>query len=461
MASWKSYLDQQQARFTTELLEFLRIPSISALPEAAADVRRAGQWVAARLQAAGIEGVRMLETGGHPVVYGEWLHAPGKPTIMIYGHFDTQPADPLDLWTTPPFEPEIRDGRVYARGASDDKGNMLAPILAIEALLQTEGALPLNVKFFFEGQEEIGSPTLPNFVREHRDLFACDLVVSSDGGQWSETEPAILVGLRGGVAVEIAVRGPNRDLHSGGYGGAVNNPNHALAMILASLRDASGVIQVPGFYDGIPPLTDEERRQIAAPPFDEEEFMEDLGVEALWGEAGYTARERLWARPTLEIIGMWGGFQGTGIKTVLPAEAHAKIVCRLVPGQDPHTIADAITAHVHRVAPPGVTVQVTRPGFAADAYLMPADHWGNRATSDVLKQMYGREPYYTRTGGSIPVCTLFQKQLGAYTVNFAFGLNDERAHSPDEFFRLSSFRQSQDGYCVLLHRLAQETVPSA
>jgi acetylornithine deacetylase/succinyl-diaminopimelate desuccinylase-like protein len=389
------------------------------------------------------------------VVYGEWLHAPGKPTVMIYGHFDTQPADPLELWTSPPFEPEIRDGRVYARGASDDKGNMLAPILAVEALLRSDGALPLNVKFFFEGQEEIGSPTLAPFVAANRELFACDLVVSADGGQWSETEPAILVGLRGGTAVQIDVRGPSRDLHSGMYGGAVNNPIHALSAILASLRGADGVIQVEGFYDGIPPLTDEERRQIAAPPFDEELLMEDLGIDALWGEAGYTPRERMWARPTLEIVGVWGGFQGAGIKTVLPSEAHAKIVCRLVPGQDPAKVAEAIAAHVARNTPPGVTVNVERLGFTADAYLMPADHWGNTATTEVLMEMYGREPYLIRTGGSIPVCTLFQKQLGAYTVNFAFGLEDERAHSPNEFFRLSSFRQGQSGYCKLLHRLGR------
>jgi acetylornithine deacetylase/succinyl-diaminopimelate desuccinylase-like protein len=455
MAGWQAYLDEQQERFTGELLEFLRIPSISALPQNAPDVQRAAEWVAARMGAAGIEAVRVLPTGGHPVVYGEWLHAPGKPTVMIYGHFDTQPADPLELWTSPPFEPEIRDGRVYARGASDDKGNMLAPILAVEALLQSDGALPLNVKFFFEGQEEIGSPTLGPFVAANRELFACDLVVSADGGQWSETEPAILVGLRGGTAVQIDVRGPSRDLHSGMYGGAVNNPIHALSAILASLRGADGVIQVEGFYDGIPPLTDEERRQIAAPPFDEELLMEDLGIEALWGEAGYTPRERMWARPTLEIVGVWGGFQGAGIKTVLPSEAHAKIVCRLVPGQDPAKVAEAIAAHVARNTPPGVTVNVERLGFTADAYLMPADHWGNTATTEVLVEMYGREPYLIRTGGSIPVCTLFQKQLGAYTVNFAFGLEDERAHSPDEFFRLSSFRQGQSGYCKLLHRLGR------
>lgn len=453
MTSWKTYLDEQQPRFFDELMEFLRIPSISALPEHAGDVRRAGEWVADRMRAAGIEGVQMLETGGHPVVYGEWLHAPGKPTVLIYGHFDTQPADPLELWTTPPFEPEVRDGSVYARGASDDKGNMLAPILAIEALLKAEGRLPINVKFFFEGQEEIGSPTIPGFLPGYRDLFACDLVVSADGGQYSETEPETLISLRGGTAVQIDVRGPNRDLHSGMYGGAVQNPNHALAVILASLRGSDGTILVPGFYDGIPALTDEERRQIAAVPFDEEEMMADLGVEALWGEAGYTPRERTWVRPTLEVVGLWGGFQGAGVKTVLPSEAHAKIVCRLVLGQDPNRIADLIAAYVAHVAPPGVHAVVNRLPFAAKPYAMPADHWGNQAARDVLVEMYGREPYYTRTGGSIPVCTLFHEVLGAYTVNFGFGLGDERQHSPNEFFRLSSFRRGQDGYCKLLHRL--------
>ncbi|HWQ13446.1 MAG TPA: dipeptidase [Roseiflexaceae bacterium] len=455
MATWQTYLEEQQPRFEAELLEFLRIPSVSALPEHAGDVRRAAEWVARRLSAAGVEGVRVLETGGHPVVYGEWLHAPGKPTALIYGHFDTQPADPLELWQSPPFDPQVRDGRVYARGASDDKGNMLAPILAVEALLRTEGALPINVKFFFEGQEEIGSPTIPPFLAQHRELFACDLVVSADGGQYSETEPETLISLRGGTAVQIDVRGPNRDLHSGMYGGAVQNPIHALAAILASLRGADGKILVEGFYDGIPPLTDEERQQIAAVPFDEEALMADLGVDALWGEAGYTPRERTWVRPTLEVVGVWGGFQGAGVKTVLPSEAHAKIVCRLVTGQDPERIAGLIAEHVARVALPGVRVEVNRLPFAAKPYTMPADHWGNQAAREVLTELYGREPYYTRTGGSIPVCTLFHEQLGAYTVNFGFGLDDERQHSPNEFFRLSSFRRGQEAYCRLLHRLAR------
>jgi acetylornithine deacetylase/succinyl-diaminopimelate desuccinylase-like protein len=455
MPTWQSYLDENKDRFLDELLDFLRIPSISALPERAGDVARAGEWVAARLRAAGMEGVRVLPTGGHPVVYGEWLHAPGKPTVLIYGHFDTQPADPLDLWTSPPFEPAVRDGRVYARGASDDKGNMLTPILAVEALLQSEGALPVNVKFFFEGQEEIGSPQIPDFVAAQRDLLACDLALSSDGGQWSETEPSILVGLRGGCGVQIDVVGANSDLHSGIYGGVVQNPIHALVAILASLRGADGRILVEGFYDSVAALSADERAQIAEAPFDVETYMEDIGIEGLFGEAGYTPRERAWARPTLEINGIWGGFQGDGVKTVLPNAAHAKITCRLVPNQDPMAIPKLIAAHVERHTPPGVRATTARLGFAAYPYLMPADHPGNQAARAVLEAIYGRSPYVVRTGGSIPVCTVLLQNLGVYTVNFGFGLEDEHIHAPDEFFRLSSFARGQMAYCQLLHRLGE------
>jgi acetylornithine deacetylase/succinyl-diaminopimelate desuccinylase-like protein len=452
--TWQTYLNEQQDRFLAELLDFLHIPSVSALPEHAADVHRAAEWVTERMRAAGIESVQILPTGGHPVVYGDWLHAPGKPTVLIYGHFDTQPADPLELWDHPPFEPVVRDGRVYARGASDDKGNMLPPILAVEALLRTTGALPVNVKFLFEGQEEIGSPQIPAFVAAHRDMLMCDLVISSDGGQWSETEPAILTGLRGGCGVQIDVRGPNRDLHSGLYGGAVQNPIHALTAILASMRGADGRILIEGFYDAVQPLTDDERRRFASLPFDEAAYMADLGVTALWGEAGYTTYERTWARPTLEINGIWGGFQGEGVKTVLPSEAHAKLTCRLVANQDPATIVALITAHVQKHTPPGVTATVTPLKFLAKPYLMPFDHLGNRAARDILVSMYGREPYEVRSGGSIPICTILLDELGVYTVNFAFALEDERQHSPNEFFRLSSFRRGQEGYCMLLERLA-------
>lgn len=455
MGTWKSYLEEHQPRFLDELLEFLRIPSISAIAAHAGDVQRAAEWVAGRVTAAGMEHVRILPTGGHPVVYADWLHAPGKPTVMIYGHFDVQPVDPLDLWTKPPFEPDIRDGRVFARGATDDKGNMLVPILAIEALLQTTGALPVNLKLFFEGQEEIGSPQLGEFIPRHQDLLACDAVISSDGFQWSPTQPLLLVGLRGGCGVQIDVKSARADLHSGIYGGMVQNPIHALATILASTHDAHGRIAVAGFYDDVEPLSDLDRQRIAKVPYDEAAEIASLEVPGLFGETGYTARERVWARPTLEVNGIWGGFQGEGIKTVLPSEAHAKITCRLVADQDPSRIVECLAAHVKAHTPPGVTARTTPLAIHAHPYLVPEDEPGTAAVREVLVAMYGKEPYYVRSGGSIPVCSVFRRHLGAYTACFAFGLEDEQAHSPDEFFRLDSFRKGQDAYVRLLERLGR------
>jgi len=458
MAQAETYLNEHQDRYLNELLDFLRIPSISSLPDHAGDVERAAVWVADRLAAAGMEHIHTMPTGGHPVVYGDWLHAANKPTILIYGHFDTQPVDPLDLWTAPPFEPQVRDGRVYARGATDDKGNMLVPILAVEALLHSEGTLPVNIKFLFEGQEEIGSPQIPAFIAAHKELFACDLAVSSDGGQWSETEPGILLGLRGGCGVQIDVQGAKTDLHSGEYGGAIQNPLHALVHLLASMRSADGKILVEGFYDDVAPLSDAERASLAAVPFDEQQYGDAIGVDALFGEPGFTTRERTWARPTLEINGIYGGFQGDGIKTVLPNAAHAKITCRLVPNQDPDTIAQRVIDHVHKHAPTGVRVSAWQLPFRGHPYLMPADHPGNEVARGVLTQLYGREPYYVRTGGSIPIVQVFLQELGVHTVNFGFGLPDEQLHAPDEFFRLASFERGQRGYVMLLHRLAALTL---
>jgi acetylornithine deacetylase/succinyl-diaminopimelate desuccinylase-like protein len=456
MSSWESYLEQHQPRFHEELLDFLRIPSVSAIPAHAADVQRAAEWVAARVAAAGLENVEILPTGGHPVVYADWLHAPGKPTVMIYGHFDVQPVDPVSLWSHPPFEPHVEDGKVYARGASDDKGNMLVPILALEALLKGAGALPLNVKVFFEGQEEIGSPTLGGFVPQHKERFGCDYVISADGGQFGEDQPELSVGLRGGCGVQIDVRAAKMDLHSGMYGGIVMNPIHALVMLLDSMRAPDGVITVEGFYDQVRPLSAADRERINAVPVDEAETKADLQIPALFGEAGYTPRERVWARPTLEVNGIWGGFQEEGIKTVLPAEAHAKITCRLVADQDPSAIVELLQRHIERHSPPGVTVTATPLAFRAQPYLVPDDHPGNLSARDVLVEMYGKEPFYVRSGGSIPVCGLFLQHLGVYTVSFGFGLADERAHSPDEFFRLSSFRKGQTAYCRLLERIANQ-----
>ncbi len=455
MADWREYLDTNQARFLDQLFDYLRIPSVSSLSEHAGDVQRAAEWVADRFAGAGIENVEVMPTGGHPVVYGDWLHAPGAPTVLIYGHFDVQPADPFELWTSPPFEPEIRGGRIYARGASDDKGNSLIPILAAEALLETTGRLPVNVKFFFEGQEEIGSPQLPRFMEAHRDRLAGDLVISADGGQVGEDQPGLFIGFKGLGALQIDVIGADRDLHSGLCGGAVANPIHALAEILESMHDHDGKITVDGFYDAVVPLMDEDRRQIAEVPHDDEEYRRWVGVDELFGEAGYTTNERAWARPTLEVNGVWGGFQGEGLKTVLPSQAHAKISCRLVPNQDPRRIVDAVTRHVMNRTPPGVRVSVTPLEGSAPPYLMPADHPGNRVAAEVLTELYGTAPYHVRSGGSLPICSHFRDILGVYSLNFSFALEDENFHSPNEFFRLASFEKGQRAYVMLLEKLAE------
>lgn len=453
--AWQAFLQEHESEALADLIAFLRIPSISALPDHAADVQRAAEWVAKRLERAGLEKAQVMPTEGHPVVYAEWLHAPGKPTVLIYGHFDTQPVDPLDLWDHPPFEPTIEGDRIYARGATDDKGNMLAPILALEAFLKAEGRLPVNVKCFFEGQEEIGSPHLSPFIEAHKDLLACDLVLSADGGQFSETQPSLTISLRGICSLQIDVTGPAYDLHSGTYGGAVQNPIHALVRLLDSMRHPDGRIAVEGFYDEVVELTPEERTQLAAIPFDEEAYKRELGVEALFGEPGYTPLERTTVRPTLEINGIWGGFQGEGTKTVLPSQAHAKISCRLVPHQTPGRVLESIRQHIAQHTPPGVRVEVHTHEHGTPAYLIPADHPGLQAARDVLKALYGVEPLYTRMGGSVPVCSMFLAHLGVYTVTFAFGLHDERTHSPNEFFRLSSFKRAQEAYGRLLERLAQ------
>ena len=455
MTAWKNFLTTNQDRYLKELLEFLSIPSISSLKAHKADVAKAGEWVAARLQAAGIENVQVLPTGGHPVVYGDWVHAPDKPTVLIYGHFDTQPVDPLELWTQPPFEPALKDDRVYARGASDDKGNMLAPILAVEALLSSESRLPVNVKCFFEGQEEIGSPQLPEFISANRQLLACDLILSADGGQWDEDQPALMIGLRGLCNLQIDVRAARSDTHSGTFGGTIMNPIHALVRLIDTMHTPQGGIAVEGFYDAVRPLTGTEQEQIAEIPFDEAGYKAELGVDELFGEPGYSTYERAWIRPTLEVNGIWGGFQGEGVKTVLPSSAHAKISCRLVPDQDPAQILKLLTTHIKKHTPPGVKVALDPNPSTAHPYLIPFDHPGNQAAANVHKELFGKEPYYARMGGSIPVCGIFLKELGAYTVNFAFGLKDENVHGPDEFFRLKSFSHAQLAYGMLLEQLSK------
>ena len=463
MKPWEQYLADRRDAAVSELVEFLRIPAISALKENLGDVQAAAEWTAERLRRAGIENVRSMPTPGpggqgHPAVYGDWLHAPGKPTVLIYGHFDVQPVDPVSLWTDPPFEPTVRDGRIYARGAGDDKGNMLIPILVAEAFLKTAGKLPINLKFIFEGQEEIGSPQFVPFVGNNKELLAADLVISADGAQESETQPILLVGFKGLVPLQVDVYGAKTDLHSGIYGGSVPNPIHALVRILDSMRSPEGKIQVAGFFDDVVDLTEEDRAQIAAVPFDDQKHFAGLGVSGGFGEPGYTTVERAWARPTLEINGIWGGFQGEGVKTVLPNEAHAKITCRLVANQDPDAIYKAIEAHIKKVAAeqtPGVRVTITQLPGQAYPYLMPADHPANKLVGAVLTEMYGNPPHYVRMGGSVPVLMAFLRQLGVYTVTLAFALEDERHHAPDEFLRLASFEKGKIAFGQVWERIAE------
>ncbi len=453
--TWQAYLDAHQERFESELLDFVRIPSVSADASYAADVERAAQWVATRLDAAGAENIEVLPTGGHPVVYGDWLHAGAdKPTVLIYGHFDVQPGEPFELWDSPAFEPEIRNGCVFGRGASDDKGGMLIPILSFEAMLRGGSGVPVNVKFIFEGQEEIGSPQLPEFVAQHRDLLACDMIFSADGLQWTADESNLVTGLKGLVGLEITVTGAQGDQHSGLHGGGIANPLQALSQVLASLKDTEGRITVDGFYDDVLDLTEEDRADIARVPWDEAAYVSELGIPEVFGEPGYTTRERLWARPTLDINGLTGGYQGGGSKTVLPAKASAKVTCRLVANQKPDRIFELISQHVEHHLPRGVRVSVERLQGSADPYQMPRNHNASRVAGEVLTEIYGAEPYITRVGGSIPVTSVFLNELGAHTIMFGFSIGDENLHAPNEFFRLVNFRRGQKAYCRLLEKLA-------
>lgn len=452
---YDAYLQRERERHLAELMDFLRIPSISALSAHRPDIERAAQWVADALARSGLENVKILPTGGHPAVYADWLHAPGQPVVLVYGHYDVQPVDPEHLWTTPPFEPSVRDGKLYARGASDDKGQVFLHIKAAETLLRVDGRLPVGMKFLIEGEEEVGSRHLPAFIEAHRDLLAADVVVVSDSPFFARGVPAITTGLRGLAALEVTVRGPRSDLHSGLYGGAVQNPLHALCALLASLHAPDGRVAVAGFYDKVRPLTQAEREQWAALPHDDARLQRELGVPSLFGEPGYTTLERQWARPTVELNGVWGGFTGEGTKTVLPAEAHAKITCRLVPDQEPGEILDLVEAHLRAHLPPGVTLEVRREKGSALPVLTPADHPAVRAARQALREAYGKEPVLIRMGGSIPVVETLGRVLGAPVVLLGFGLPDENFHAPDEHFHLENFDGGLRTLCAYWPLLAR------
>jgi len=448
---WSDYLEKYKTQFTQELIDFVSIPSISAQDEHFDDVMKAGNWVVCRLVAAGISNARLLPTKTHPVVYADWLLAgEDKPTILIYGHFDVQPVDPLDSWESPPFQPEIRDNCIFGRGASDDKGNMLAPIIAIEAYLKANGSLPVNVKFFYEGQEEIGSPTLPEFIKENGSMLSADMIFSSDGGQWGKDQPSLVMGLKGLVGCELKVTAAGRDLHSGMHGGGIANPIHALSLIISSMKDKFGKITVDGFYDDVIDLTVEDRREIAKVPFDEDDYCKSVGAPEAFGEIGYTIPESRWARPTLELNGIWGGYQGKGTKTVLPSEASAKITCRLVADQKPAKIYELLKVHIESNVPKGVTVSVDQLPGNANPFLVPKGHNSSEIVRSVLQKLYNKKPFEIRVGGSIPVMSTLLEELGVHATMFAFGLDDEQIHAPNEFFRLESFEQAQKAYCLLL-----------
>jgi acetylornithine deacetylase/succinyl-diaminopimelate desuccinylase-like protein len=439
--------------------DFLRLRSISALPEHKGDVRQTAEWLASELTRVGVEHAEVSETAGNPVVYADWLHAPGAPTVLVYGHYDVQPVDPLELWTSPPFEPAMVDGRILARGAADDKGHIHGHVMAAEGLLATRGRLPLNVKYLFEGEEEVSSPNLAAWMTANRERLAADVVVISDTGFFEGNLPAITIGLRGMMYAQIDVTGTPVDVHSGGYGGVIENPANALAQIIAALKGPDGRIRIPGFYDDVVPLTEADRAEFADLPFDEEAFRKRTDVPALVGEVGFTVLERKGARPTLDVNGIWGGFTGEGSKTIIPAHAHAKVSCRLVTAQDPDRIFGLLRDYVDEIAPPGVRVSIRLLG-AGPPSLTPQDHPATKAAARAIEATFGQAPLYLREGGSIPITSSFESILGLPVVLVGFSQPDEHAHAPNEWLDLENYETGIRMFARLWDELA-EPQPSA
>ena len=452
------YCGANQSRFVDELIELLRIPSISADPAHAADVRRNAEHLAASARTAGFPTVELVETDGHPSVYAERIVDRRLPTVLVYGHHDVQPVDPLDEWVSPPFEPEVRDGRLYARGAVDDKGQVHMHLKAVEAHLRTRGELPVNLRLLVEGEEEVGSAHFEQVVESLRDRLVADVAVISDTSIFARGVPSLTVGLRGLAGVEVEVRGPSLDLHSGLFGGAVQNPVEALARMLASLKDpATGRVLVPGFYDDVVEPTASERAAYRSLPFSDDEFRGQAGgVPATVGEEGWSTLERLWIRPTLETNGIWGGYQGPGSKTIVPARAGAKITCRLVPAQRPAAIAELVAAALRAATPPGVVAEVTaKPG--GNPVVTPADHPAVRAASRAMAAVFGREPVITRGGGSIPPVEVFQRVLGIQSVLVGVGLPNDNIHAPNEKFDLDHYAMGVRILARLWDEIGKET----
>lgn len=437
MQAWKEYQEKNKERFLNELLELLKIPSVSARSEHKADLIRCAEAVKSGLLKAGADKAAIYETEGHPIVYGEKIIDPKAPTVLVYGHYDVQPADPLNLWITEPFQPTIRDGKIYARGACDDKGQFYMHVKALETMIQT-GTLKTNIKFCIEGEEEVGSPNLAKFVASHKELLKSDVILISDTAMISLDNPSIDIGVRGLSYIEVEVTGPNRDLHSGVYGGAVANPITMLAKMIASCHDENNHITIPGFYDDVVESTPEERKLMAEAPYNEEEYKKDLGVSSLWGEKGYTTNERTGIRPTLELNGIWGGYTGEGAKTVLPSKAFAKISARLVPNQSSTRITEKLLNFFRSIAPAGVTVKAEE-HHGGEPYMTPIDSIAYKAAAKAIEATFGKKPIPVRGGGSIPICSLFEKELGVKIVFMGFGLDSDNLHSPNEKYDIANF----------------------
>ena len=449
------YLEQHRDRFVDDLKAALRIPSISAQPEHRDDVRRCADHIAAHLRELGMTGVEVVPTAGHPVVYGEWLGAPGRPTALLYGHYDVQPPEPLELWTSPPFDPTLRNGNLHARGAVDDKGQVYMHLKAIEAHMKVHGRLPVNLKVVIEGEEEVGSEHLEAFINSRRERLDADVIVVSDTTMLGPDQPSLCYALRGILYTQIEVQGPARDLHSGHFGGAVQNPANALAAIIAALKDGDGRITVPGFYERVRALSAAEREAMRGLPFDEAAFIAETGASQAWGEKGYTTLERATARPTLDVNGMWSGYTGEGSKTVLPAFAAAKVSMRLVPDQDPPELFSRFEAYVKKLAPPSVGVKVLDLHHAVP-FLTDPDHPALAAARRALARAWTKPPVMTREGGSIPVMATFQRTHGLPSILMGFGLDDDQVHAPNEKFSLSSFHGGTKSVAYLYEELARK-----
>lgn len=436
-----SFIESNRQRYIDELKKFLSYPSISTNPENRKDVEECAEYIKEHLTNIGMENARLYPTKGHPVVYADWLHAGShKPTVLIYGHYDVQPVDPLDLWTTPPFEADIRGDQIYARGSADDKGQVLIHVKAIEAHLAKNKSLPVNIKLIIEGEEEIGSISLDDFINDNKELLKTDVIVISDTAMYGENMPAIGYALRGLCYMQIEVTGPNRDLHSGQYGGGVDNPINALAHIISKLKDDKGKILIDGFFDDVLPLSEKEKNAFSDLNFNDAEYKDNLGVKELFGEEGYSTLERIWARPTLDCNGIWGGFTGEGAKTVLPSKAYAKVSMRLVPNQEPDKIAELFEKYIRKITLESVKVKVSGLHHGKPA-MTPIDSKWINAAFKALKQAFGKDPVFIREGGSIPIVVTLQEALNAPAVLLGFGLPDENAHSPDEHLDLNNFQK--------------------